>query len=74
MLVPGTTIRAMPGDLEPLPARDSEAASGAGPAAMVAELLGRVRAELSVVGELGELSDRRCDAVAYCGWRTGEGV
>lgn len=31
--VPGATIRALPGDLEPLPARFSEAAPGAGPAA-----------------------------------------
>jgi hypothetical protein len=38
----------MPGDLERLPA------PGAGPAAIADELLGRVRAELPVVGELGE--------------------
>jgi hypothetical protein len=37
-------------DLERLPA----AAPGAGPAVLAAELLGRVRAELPVVGELGE--------------------
>jgi integrase/recombinase XerD len=39
---------AMPGDLERLPA------PGAGPAAIAGELLGRVRAELPVIGELGE--------------------
>ena len=39
--VPGATIRAMAGDLEPLPARVSAAAPGAGPAAVAAELLGR---------------------------------
>jgi integrase/recombinase XerD len=38
----------MPGDLERLPA------PGAGPAAIAGELLGRVRAELPVIGELGE--------------------
>jgi hypothetical protein len=44
----------MPGDLEPLPARVLPAAPGAGPAAVAGELLGRVRAELPAVGELGE--------------------
>jgi hypothetical protein len=38
----------MPSDLERLPV------SGTGPAAMAAELLGRIRAELPVIGELGE--------------------
>jgi integrase/recombinase XerD len=38
----------MPGDLERLPA------SGTGPAAVAAELLGRIRAELPAIGELGE--------------------
>src|SRR5260370_24505363 len=52
MSVPGATIRAMPGDLEPLPAAAS--APGAGPAALAVELLDRVRAELPVVGERGE--------------------
>jgi integrase/recombinase XerD len=52
MPVPGGTIRAMPGDLERLPV--PAAASGASPAAVAGELLGRVRAELPVVGELGE--------------------
>ena len=42
----------MPGDLERLPA--SASAPGAGPAALAAELLGRVRAELPAVG--GHLS------------------
>ena len=51
--VPGATIRAMPGDLEPLPAHVSPAAPGAGPAAVAGELLGRVRAELSAGGGLG---------------------
>jgi integrase/recombinase XerD len=44
----------MPGDLEPLPAATSAAAPGPGPAALAAELLGRVRAELPAVGGLGE--------------------
>jgi hypothetical protein len=48
MSVAAATIRAVPGDLERLPA----AAPGAGPAA--AEMLGRVRAELPAVGRLGE--------------------
>jgi len=34
----------VPGDLEPLPARISATAPGAGPAALAAELLGRVQA------------------------------
>ena len=54
MPVPGATIRAMPGDLERLPAPVSPAAPGAGPAAVAGELLGRVRAELSAGGGLGE--------------------
>src|SRR5690348_1258209 len=54
MSVPGATIRAMPGDLGPLPARVSPAAPGTGPAMLAGELLGRVRAELPVIGELGE--------------------
>ena len=52
MSVPRATTRAVPGDLERLPA--AAPAPGAGPAALAAELLGRVRAELPVVGELGE--------------------
>jgi hypothetical protein len=44
----------MPGDLEPLPARVSPAAPGTGPMVLAGELLGRVRAELPAVGELGE--------------------
>ena len=50
MSVPGA---AMPGDLEPLPTRVSAAAHATGPAALAAELPGRVRAELPVIGELG---------------------
>ena len=51
-------IRAMPGDLEHarLPAPVSPAAPGTGPAVLAGELLARVRAELPVVGELGERS------------------
>ena len=41
----------MAGDLERLPAPVSPAAPGAG---LAAELVGGVRAELPVVGELGE--------------------
>jgi hypothetical protein len=40
----------MPGDLEPLSARVCQA----GPAVLVAELLGRIRPELPAVGGLGE--------------------
>jgi hypothetical protein len=54
MSVPGATIRAMPGDLERLPAPVSPAGPGAGPAAVAAEVLNRVLAELPVVDELGE--------------------
>ena len=50
MSVPGATIPAMPGDLERMPA----AAPGAGSAALAAELLGRMQAELPAVGKLGE--------------------
>ena len=66
MSVPGATIRAMPGDLERLPAPVSPAAPGAGPAALAAELLGRVRAELPVVGGLGER-----EQVLVSAWLTG---
>jgi hypothetical protein len=44
----------MPDDLEPLPARVLLAAPAVGPAAVAAEMLGRVRAELPAVGGLGE--------------------
>jgi hypothetical protein len=44
----------MPGDLEPLSALVSPAPPGAGSVAVAAELLGRVRGELPVIGELGE--------------------
>jgi hypothetical protein len=66
MSVPGYTLRAMPGDLERLPAPVSPAAPGAGPAAVAAELLSRVRAELPVVGELGER-----EQVLVSAWLTG---
>ena len=56
----------MSGDLEPLPARVSAAALGAGPAAVAGELLGRVRAELPAVGELGEP-----EQVLVAAWLTG---
>jgi hypothetical protein len=51
--VPGATIR-MPRDPGRLPAPVSPAASGAGPAAVAGELLGRARAELPAGGGLGE--------------------
>jgi hypothetical protein len=44
MSVPGAIIRALPGDLKRLPA--AAATPGAGLAALAAELLDRVRAEL----------------------------
>jgi hypothetical protein len=66
MSVPGATIRAVPGDLEPLPARVLSAAPGAGPTALAAELLGRVRTELPVVGGLGER-----EQILVSAWLTG---
>src|SRR4249920_253931 len=66
MSVPGATIRAMPGDLEPLPAPVLPATPGASPAVLAAELLGRVRAELPVVGGLGER-----EQVLVSAWLTG---
>ena len=65
MPVPGATIRAMPGDLERLPAHLATR-PGAGPAALAAELLGRIRAELPVIGGLGER-----DQVLVAAWLTG---
>jgi site-specific recombinase XerD len=59
-------IRPMSGDLEPLPARALSAAPSTGPAALAAELLGRVRAELPVVGGLGER-----EQVLVAAWLTG---
>jgi len=56
----------MPGDLEPLPAPVSAAAPRAGPAVLAAELLGRVRAELPVIGGLGER-----EQVLVSAWLTG---
>ncbi len=66
MSVPGYTIRAMPGDLERLPAPVSPGAPGARPAALAGELLGRVRAELPAVGGLGER-----EQVLVSAWLTG---
>jgi integrase/recombinase XerD len=60
MSVPAATIRAMPGDLERLPV------SGGGPAVVAAELLGRVRAELPVIGGLEER-----EQVLVAAWLTG---
>jgi hypothetical protein len=68
MSVPGVTIQPMPGDLEPLPARVLPAPPGAGPAAVAAEVLGRVRAELPVVGGLGER-----EQILVSAWLTGCG-
>ena len=50
MSVPGATVRAMAGDLELVPAPISATAAASGPAVLAAELLGRVRAELPVLG------------------------
>ncbi len=66
MSVPGYTIRAMPGDLERLPAPVSPGAPGARPAALAGELMGRVRAELPAVGGLGER-----EQVLVSAWLTG---
>ena len=66
MPVPGATIRAMPGDLEPLPPRVLPTRPGAGPAGLAAELLGRVRAELPIIGELGGR-----EQVLVAAWLTG---
>ena len=49
-----------------MPAPVSPAAPGAGPAVLAAELLGRVRAELPVIGELGER-----EQVLVSAWLTG---
>ena len=56
----------MPDALEKLPAHIPVAVSGAGPAVLAAELLRRVRAELPVIGELGER-----DQVLVSAWLTG---
>jgi integrase/recombinase XerD len=56
----------MPAELERLPTPVPAAAPGSGPAAMAAELLGRVRAELPTVGELGER-----EQVLVSAWLTG---
>jgi integrase/recombinase XerD len=60
MPVPGATIRRMPGDLERLPS------FGPAPAAVAAELLGRIRAQLPVIGELGER-----EQILVAAWLTG---
>jgi integrase/recombinase XerD len=56
----------MTGDLERLPVPVSAVASGAGPALLAAELLTRIRAELPVVGELGDRQQ-----VLVSAWLTG---
>ena len=56
----------MPGGSGRLPAPVSPAAPGAGPAALAAELLARVRAELPMIGELGER-----EQVLVAAWLTG---
>jgi hypothetical protein len=66
MSVAAATIRAMSGDLERLPAPVFAAGPGAGPAVVAGELLSRVRAELPVVGELGER-----EQVLVSAWLTG---
>jgi site-specific recombinase XerD len=66
MSVPRATIRAMPDDLERLPARVPAAAPDAGRAMLAGELLGRVRAELPVIGELGER-----EQLLVAAWLTG---
>jgi integrase/recombinase XerD len=60
MTLPAATIRTMPSDLELMPA------PSAGPAVLAAELTGRIRAELPVIGELGER-----DEVLVAAWLTG---
>ena len=60
MSPPAATIRTMPGDLERLPA------SATGPAAVAAELTGRIRAELPAIGGL-----RERDQVLVAAWLTG---
>jgi hypothetical protein len=69
MSVPGATIRAMPDDLEQLPAPVSPSAPGAGPTMLAGELVHRVRAELPVVSELGELVAAASLATPQA-WRT----
>jgi len=66
MSVTAATIRPMSGDLEPLPSRVLSATPGVSPAMFAAELLGRVRAELPVVGEMGER-----EQVLVSAWLTG---
>jgi hypothetical protein len=56
----------MPGDLERLHGPASPVVPGAGPAAAAAELLGWVRAELPVIGGLGER-----EQVLVAAWLTG---
>jgi len=63
---PGYTISAMPGDLERLSVPVSATGFGVGPAAVAGELLGRVRAELPAVGELGQR-----EQILVLAWLTG---
>jgi integrase/recombinase XerD len=65
MSVPGATIRAMSGELERLSVPGTPAAVDATAAVLAGELLGRVRAELPVIGELGER-----DQVLVSAWLT----
>jgi len=56
----------MPGDLERLPGRTPLALPAAGPAALAAELLDRIRAELPMIGGLAER-----EQVLVAAWLTG---
>jgi hypothetical protein len=67
MSVPRATIRAVPDDLERLPARVPVAAPDASQAVLAGELLGRVRTELPAAGELGER-----EQVLVAAWLTGQ--
>jgi integrase/recombinase XerD len=66
MTAPDVTLSVMSSDLERLHARAPAASAGAGPAVVAAELLGRIRAELPVVGGLGER-----EQVLVAAWLTG---
>jgi HAMP domain-containing protein len=59
----------MAGELERLPKPVSPAASGAGLAVLVGELISRMRAELPVVDELEELEER--EQLLVSAWLTG---
>lgn len=60
MSAPAASIRTMPGDLE------LRSAPGAGPAVLAAEILGRIRAELPVIGEM-----REREQILVAAWLTG---